>query len=434
MNTMEFKDILFTFFSLLLVACQIIASYFFAATSLKKRKSFLVKNIVFFSALLLVIALFSYLLSAFSIQIGTILQPIYEAVIFLSIFFFLQTIYVISYQNVLFISFMPLISRLLIREIMSVMIHNHFLMEYSLWIEIIVSLLVLTAFYHLLIRPYKDDLELYSVREMNYFCILLFVMNIVLFVFEKIVASLDSMYVIILSFFEFAYSLCIMILYYSLIKQNQSINDLAVLKKLWDKDRLRYEAQKESGELIQIRYHDLKHQIQNMKGQNDITEQMMEELEKNVDIYNSVFKTENQVVDVILSNFYLRCLNSNVVLTSVVDGKCLCFMDDLDIYSLLANLLDNALEYEEKVLPKENRFISLNIRSSSNKITIHVENYCIEDLHFEKVSTTKVDKENHGFGLKSVKKITEKYKGYFKMFHEDDMVQVDIIFPKGENL
>lgn len=432
MNTMEFKDFLFTFLGLLLIAFQIIANYFLATTFLKRKEKFLVKNIVFFLMLILFIGLFSYLISAFN-QIDTFLLPLYEAIIFLSIFFFLQNIYVISYQSVLFISFVPLISRLLIREIMSIIINNNFLVNYSLWIEVIVSLLVLAAFYYLLIKPYKDDLEMYSIQEMNYFCILLFIMNIILLVFEKIVSSLDSMYSIILSLFELAYSLCIIILYYSLIKQNQSINDIMVLKKLWDKDRLRYEVQKESGELIKIRYHDLKHQIQNFKGQNDITDKMMEELEKNVDVYNSVFKTDNQVVDVILSNFYLRCLNSNVVLTSVVDGKSLSFMDDIDIYSLLANLLDNALEYEEKVLPKENRFISLNIRSSSHKITIHVENYCIEDLNFDEVSTTKQDKENHGFGLKSVKKITEKYKGYFKMFHEDDMVQVDIIFPKGEN-
>jgi len=116
----------------------------------------------------------------------------------------------------------------------------------------------------------------------------------------------------------------------------------------------------------------------------------------------------------------------------MVDGKELLFMDDADIYSLFGNMLDNALEYEEKVSDKTERFISLTLKKVENFAHVHCENYYKDDADHHKKKgflTTKKDTINHGFGIKSMEQIVDKYQGQFDIIMADDMFQVDIMIP-----
>lgn len=75
------------------------------------------------------------------------------------------------------------------------------------------------------------------------------------------------------------------------------------------------------------------------------------------------------MLDVILSDYSLRCRKSEVQLTCMADGGKIAFMDELDVYSLFGNMLENALEYEQTVTEKENRFISLTVHSDGGRST-----------------------------------------------------------------
>ena len=60
----------------------------------------------------------------------------------------------------------------------------------------------------------------------------------------------------------------------------------------------------------------------------------------------------------------------------------------------------------------------------------HVDNYCSEQLTFEDglPVTSKKDKAYHGFGVKSIKYIVDKYKGDILMQAVEQRFQVDILF------
>ena len=86
--------------------------------------------------------------------------------------------------------------------------------------------------------------------------------------------------------------------------------------------------------------------------------------------------------------------------------------DPLDLCVLLGNLLDNAIEANEKVEP-EKRFVSLNITQQELWLSITITNAAVEivQLDGKTIRTTKARKELHGFGLSSVHEIASKYQG-----------------------
>ena len=62
-------------------------------------------------------------------------------------------------------------------------------------------------------------------------------------------------------------------------------------------------------------------------------------------------------------------------------------------------------------------------------VSVHAANHYDGNADIGRLETSKQDKSNHGFGMKSMKKIVEKYGGTMDVFIADDMFQVDILLP-----
>lgn len=117
----------------------------------------------------------------------------------------------------------------------------------------------------------------------------------------------------------------------------------------------------------------------------------------------------------------------------MVDGEAIVFMTSADIYALMGNALDNALE---RVLQEEDdeRIISLHIKSRGQMILIHLENRCSREPLFQDglPVTDKEDKRNHGFGVRSIRYITEKYDGELLMHVKNGRFFLDILLPQPD--
>lgn len=98
-----------------------------------------------------------------------------------------------------------------------------------------------------------------------------------------------------------------------------------------------------------------------------------------------------------------------------------------DICTILANLLDNAIEAADK--SQNPKSISLTIRKINHFLMIQVLNSCIENKNkfTQYPETTKKDKELHGWGLPSVKSTVEKYDGILKCINQGNQFIVKII-------
>lgn len=88
-----------------------------------------------------------------------------------------------------------------------------------------------------------------------------------------------------------------------------------------------------------------------------------------------------------------------------------------DVYSLFGNAIDNAIEALLKVESEEKRIIQMSIRAKGKIIYVNIDNYSEKNIEFKNGMpvTTKSDDKYHGFGLKSIRYITEKYGGAFSV-------------------
>lgn len=287
--------------------------------------------------------------------------------------------------------------------------------------------------YYFFTQRYKDKIENRAPFPILFFAISFNVISIIINSVQLYLYKNNTGYTLMMNLFALFYVMIIIFLFYAVLNQREQEQEMAIINKLWDDDRKHYEMQKESMEMINIKVHDLKHQIADIKEAGSLTDKMVSQLEESTDIYQSIVHTENNVLDVILSSVSLRCQKANIQLTCMANGKAVDFIDDVDLYSLIGNMMDNAIEYETKIEEPSLRFLSLTIKEKNNVIKIHAENYYDgEDRTIESLSTTKMDKKNHGYGTKSMEKIVEKYHGIINFSIKDRMFQVDCMFNRNE--
>ena len=121
-------------------------------------------------------------------------------------------------------------------------------------------------------------------------------------------------------------------------------------------------------ELINYKYHDLKHQIAVLRSEADPgkREAFLDKMEADIKKYESQNKTGNKVLDTVLTTKSLYCAKNNITFTCVADGTLLEFMDVMDICSIFGNALDNAIECELKIPDKEKRLIHVSVSKQKN--------------------------------------------------------------------
>jgi hypothetical protein len=155
-----------------------------------------------------------------------------------------------------------------------------------------------------------------------------------------------------------------------------------------------------------------------------------------------IYKEEK---DLICSNRFLNALlvdyrgvakkNHVQVDIFVEAGFNIEFMKEIDVTSILGNLLDNAMEAAKKC-EKGLVSIALYMENSGSLSVCRIENnYMVGELRSEgnKLLTTKENPEWHGIGLQNVKRLVEEYSGYIQQEYEKGVYVTTIILPVQEN-
>ena len=215
------------------------------------------------------------------------------------------------------------------------------------------------------------------------------------------------------------------------LREAESIKRNEITQQLLHNERKRYALEKETVEAINVKCHDIRHQIAAL-GQNDTAyQQELRKIGELIDIYDCGLKTENTALDLILSNKSLTCSGKGITLTCVADGRKLDFMAESDLYALFGNILDNAIEAVEQVPDGEMRLITLTVQARQGFLFINAENYYSGELCFERglPQTTKADKQYHGFGMRSIQMLTEKYGGDLQIRAEGGIYTLSIMLP-----
>ena len=193
-----------------------------------------------------------------------------------------------------------------------------------------------------------------------------------------------------------------------------------------------YELSKSSIEIINRRCHDLKHQIKALRfAKEEEKNELFSETEKAIMIYDCGINTDNEVLNVLLTEKSLYCLDRNIRLSCNINTQGIDKIQAIDLYTMLGNAIDNAIESVSELKDPDKRTISINIGTQGGLLYFQIENYYEGKIKFKNGMplTNKKDKENHGIGLKSIKFIVEKYDGSLLIKNDDGIFILRLIFP-----
>ena len=235
-------------------------------------------------------------------------------------------------------------------------------------------------------------------------------------------------------YFYLTQMICIVVLYLEseLFKKGQIQQEKEMLDFLYKTQQEHYKIAKESIDLINQKSHDLKHQIRALRNADKPElDRYLGEIEDSVEIYEAIVKTGNDVFDTILTEKSLYCKKHNIQVTYVADGSQLGFVDTIDLYAILGNAMDNAIEAVEKFEEKEKRQIDVMIYRQHNFLVMNIINPIPEQLIYEEgiPLTNKKDKLSHGFGLRSIRQMLRKYEGFLNISEEDGCFSLKMLIP-----
>ena len=143
-----------------------------------------------------------------------------------------------------------------------------------------------------------------------------------------------------------------------------------------------------------------------------------------------VINTNHVIINAILNTKYHEMIEKGIVFVFKVNDLSDLGICDEDVVTILANLLNNAIEACEKYTDK--KIIKLKFIKKADKIIISVKNTYNDTIRYEngEIRTTKSSKpEEHGVGIKNVIKIIEKYNGSYVIKEQNKEFFFSIIIP-----
>lgn len=136
------------------------------------------------------------------------------------------------------------------------------------------------------------------------------------------------------------------------------------------------------------------------------------------------------------NDFVNAILNAKISLAKEKNIEVICSaskniadIEDVDLCSLLGNMLDNAIDACEKC-DESNRLIEINISSDEYRLLITVSNTIASPVLEGGLKTTKSNPEMHGCGIKMIKSIAKKYNGKVDFYEENNLFECQVLVYK----
>ena len=428
----------------------LVAEQLFVWTFAKRKKDFWMKFCIGYVALIILSVIYIDIrewVSGFDIAIVMNIVSIswYIALVILSLIH-IRICYEITLSDALFMGIagysVQHIEYVVVNEVIAMGIWKD--VTNHLWLYIMICVVTCFLWYYLIARIFATKLKasngkLYEdrIQTVLYFLVLLIMLFFTAFLGQNLFLNGTTDYSQVNyqgATYDFFNCTLVLVVQYSVFRISTLNREKEIVKQLLYERQKQYKLSKENIEIINHKCHDLKHQIQALKAaKSDDLNRYIEEVEDSIMIYDTVVKTENEVLNTILSEKSLYCEKHNINLSCIVDANQLDFMSTLDIYALLGNALDNAIESVSKHKDKEKRVISLTISANESFLCIQTNNYYEGKMVIEDglPVTTKKNQAYHGFGIKSMKHLAEKYQGmlYTNLDHGIFMLQIVIPIP-----
>ncbi len=323
-----------------------------------------------------------------------------------------------------------------VTEVIGLFILKIFFMTITLSIEVKIILAIISkTMFFLLVKSFCNNLNKNTNKIPNdkFYALLLISTTIVmvLYVFISITLSVKidttkSIAALISSTGLMFSSMLIFYLFEQSIKEQTNLKEFALLKQKSELDMKHYKILKENYDNVKIIEHDIKKHIRLIDefakiGNNLEIVKYIESFNEDIRFFSLKPISKNKSLDIVLNEKMQIAQNKDTKFIYHIQNVNMDFVQDIDICTIFSNILDNALESCEKSDSKE---IVLEIYIVNGKfLTIDLANSCdiVPSVKDGKLVTSKLNSNNHGFGMKSVIKTVKKYKGQvFYYFNEEE--------------
>jgi len=200
-----------------------------------------------------------------------------------------------------------------------------------------------------------------------------------------------------------------------------------------------YDKQKEMSDEIkkmQVQSRLLKHDMKNhiMVILSYIEEEKIDEAKiytsKILDNLNKMYtyiNVGNSLLNNILNNKLSKAKEMGIEIKAQIENLAFEYMDSMDFSALLNNLLDNAIDGAEKsgikqleiVISNQKGFDSILVKNSIDKSVLK------NNPHLK----SSKEEEGHGFGIRQIKGITDKYNGMTDIYEKDGFFIINVVYP-----
>lgn len=198
-------------------------------------------------------------------------------------------------------------------------------------------------------------------------------------------------------------------------KLEEQHNNEVFLKQQMEQQRIYYQNLEASENEVRKIRHDLKNTFTALSGYLEAgsINQANTFIQKEIQTINSLTSgTGHYAVDAVINAKKAVAKRQQTDFESCLALPEVLGVDEMDLCILLGNALDNALEACEP-MPKGQRAIKLEIRKVSEMLFIKIANTTLKlpKENSQGFLTSKDDKKNHGFGLKTMRQLVEQYQG-----------------------
>lgn len=343
----------------------------------------------------------------------------------------------------IFVSVVEVLTALAVATIVSGMLSvafhkplNELFSEMS-WVRffgvVVVQFLKILVYDVIIKATHRDGLRL-GKREWT-LIITIFVITFVTIALVQTAAVKISTYSVLLLAAELGSIVIAAVCFYMTILLNKSQRESEQLKLAAQQEEFRFQyaqnVKKQYEEISKVR-HDMKqtHSVVMsllMKAKFDEAIEYMKKSAKQIFDFDVVIDVGNDYVNAIL-NAKLSEAKRNGITVLCSAEKNASRIDDVDLCNLLGNLLDNAIEACEKCREGQ-RVIEIKLRMNGDKYLLEVENTAPENAleSNKQLATTKDDTSTHGYGIKSIKSIAEKYNGMVNFSQVDDRFRSTVV-------
>lgn len=274
-------------------------------------------------------------------------------------------------------------------------------------------------------RIYVYEFILILLSDLTFFVVILNLYQ------DDLVIGENAMTILAISFFLIAFTMLVIKVIDEILKYSQKEWEWDIVEREYERQINYIHSLDEVTYKLKSQRHDFNHHIGCLYGlmdQNEYEEAKtyLKELIIDMQKLNDILKIDNPVISALI-NYKLTIAEEKQIkiVTDINIPKQIPF-EPIDISIILGNAIDNAIEACEYC---DEKFISIQMYMEKQHLFIRVENafeaslICTEGVG---TKTTKVDAENHGFGLSNIRFAVEKYAGLMKTEQKEDKFILNI--------